>query len=207
LVGEWAIAWQDWPEQARFWGQVVGYTLPAPNLPTGLQVAAAVGPSGEVAITADSVTPAGRPVDGAAPVAALTGPGGTIERFSLPQVGRGVSHELPLAGAGGVHIAITQTIPGEAAPKMAETGLVLPYPAEYALPPAGSGQPLLQNLAEVTGGQMVAAGQLAAGPETSPGGESGADEGQEWWPWLLQIALILWPLEIALRRWGRLRIQ
>jgi len=29
----------------------------------------------------------------------------------------------------------------------------------------------------------------------------------ELWPWLLLAALALWPLEIAWRRWARLRFQ
>jgi Mg-chelatase subunit ChlD len=205
---EWAAAWEDWPEQARFWGQVVGYTLPAPNLPAGLQVAVEVGPAGIVTIAADSVTPTGRPIDRADPEAVLTRPGGATERFLLAQVGPGrYRREVRLETPGAYLVSVIQTVPDEAAPRIAETGFVIPYPAEYALPPAGSGGPLLQRLAESTGGQTFGLGQLAGGVEALPGRENRAEERPEWWPWLLQIALILWPIEIALRRWGRLRIQ
>ena len=33
------------------------------------------------------------------------------------------------------------------------------------------------------------------------------ENGHDLWPWLMIVALLLWPLEIGWRRWGRLRIQ
>jgi hypothetical protein len=42
----------------------------------------------------------------------------------------------------------------------------------------------------------------ASNPKSEP-----ENQNLELWFWLLLVALILWPLEIAWRRWGRLRIQ
>lgn len=209
LGAEWASAWRRWAEAGRFWGQVVGYTVPAPDLPTGLQLEAIPTTGDIVRLRADSLTAAGWPVDLAATGATLTTPAGGVESFSLRQIGPGLyERRLKLADSGAYRYTIEQDrAEKDGGPTTATTGLVQPYPVEYADPPAGSGASLLEQLASATKGRVFGLGELFAAETPSPADAGPPAEPLELWPWLLQIALVLWPIEIALRRWGRLRIQ
>jgi hypothetical protein len=206
---EWAPDWRIWDESGQFWGQVVGYTLPAPDLPTGLQLAGLSGDGDTVRLLADSLTSTGQPVDLTTTGATLVTPAGDAEQFPLRQIGPGLYERRLRLNADGVYrYAVTQQrSTADGGVISATTGLVLPYPAEYAGSAPGSGESLLRQVAAGTGGGAFGLGELfAAEPSTQTGAQTPA-EPRELWPWLLQIALILWPLEIALRRWGRLRIQ
>ena len=87
---------------------------------------------------------------------------------------------------------MTQTKPGEAA--LGRTlGLVAPTAAEYRL--LGANEPLLAAIRAATGGAAVEtpAGAWVHDLRTT-------SRFTELWPWLLVLALLLWPLDIALRR-------
>jgi uncharacterized membrane protein len=208
--GEWATDWRSWPDFGRFWGQVVGYTLPAPGLGL-LQLDARIGPDGTVTVIADGVTVTGQPADMAQTVATLLTPGGQEERVRLHQMGPGrYERDLRLPDEGAYQVTVFQSRSGHGeADEEASMGFVLSYPAEYGLPPAGSGAPLLEQIAALTGGRTFTLGQVAAlnGPPIAPVENQLSAEPIELWPWFLVAALVLWPVEIALRRWGRLRIQ
>ena len=193
---EWAAA--DWPEAGRFWGQVVGYTLPAPELAAGLQLQIELTPAGVAIFTADSLTAAGLPVDLAPTEAVLTTPEGKKVAVSLRQIGPGrYQQQVQLSTPGPYRLSVSQ---GELT---ATTGFALPYPAEYGL---SAGAERLREIAAASGGETFGPGQTPGG-KPSPAEESRSNEVVRLWPWLLQAALVLWPLEIAWRRWARLRIQ
>jgi hypothetical protein len=76
------------------------------------------------------------------------------------------------------------------------TGWVMSYSPEYNLDAAGDGAALLSDLALLTGGRSLAddpagafAHNLGARPATTP-----------IWPWLLLAALLLLPVDVAVRR-------
>lgn len=226
---EWADAWAAWPEAGRFWGQVMGYTLPAPGLGL-LQLEAEPSPAGVVTLTAEGSTPTGQTVDLAQTEALLTTPGGREIPVTLRQVAPGrYQQRLHLSDPGAYQVTVTQTHPDEPE-ETAAIGLVMPYPAEYALPAEGTGDSLLRQIAETTGGRTFTLGESlqATGCKSQVAGceEDKLQDTEptsfienlkskivnpkpeiELWPWLLAAALILWPVEIAWRRWGRLRIQ
>jgi uncharacterized membrane protein len=229
LGTEWAAAWQRWPEASRFWGQVVGYTLPAPGLGL-LQLSTQLEPDGVVVLNADGLTVTGQTIDLARTEATLTTPGGREIPLILRQIAPGrYQQRLHVPDPGAYQLKVTQPRIDE--PKeTATTGFVVPYPAEYGPPLEGTGTPLLRQIAEATGGRTFTSGELlqAAGCESPDEGcqESQPPETQPTsfvenllsdirnpeseialWPWLLLTALVLWPIEIAWRRWGRLRIQ
>jgi uncharacterized membrane protein len=229
--GEWAGAWQSWPEASRFWGQVVGYTLPAPGLGL-LQLEAELTRDGIVTLTAEGVTATGQTVDLARTEALLTTPSGREIPITLRQIAPGrYQQRLRLPDPGAYQVTATQAR-AEEPEETATLGFVVPYPAEYALPADDVGLPLLRQIAETTGGRTFALGeQLQVTGCRSQVREAGCQEDDssveestsfienlqspisnlqspiELWPWLLLAALILWPVEIAWRRWGRLRIQ
>lgn len=203
---EWASAWTEWPEFGRFWGQVVGYSLPAPDLGL-LQLEATPNPDNTVTLAADGVDSTGFPVEQARTQATLITPGGQENQFRLQQVGPGrYERDLRLPDPGVYQLTVTQTRSDEP-DETTTTGFVLPYPAEYGLPPENTGAPLLQQIAAATGGQVFAPGEaiLAGAPAAEE--EEERTEPLEMWPWFLLAALVLWPIEIGWRRWARLRIQ
>ncbi len=218
---EWGQSMTGWPEVARFWGQVLGYTLPAPNLGL-LQVDVDIDPEGIATLAAEGVTSTGALVDLETTTGTLTTPGGREVPLTLKQVAPGrYEQKVRLVDPGAYQLTVTQTREDE--PEETVTvGFVMPYPEEYALSEAETlGSPLLREIAETTGGRTFSLGQslLDCDPETNdcqpatPVEADQADEadaeliGIDLWPWLLLAALLLWPLEIALRRLGRLRIQ
>jgi len=203
---EWIADWRNWSEFARFWGQVVGYTLPAPDLDL-LQVGSSIEPDGAVVLSADSVTSTGQPVDFALTQASLVTPGDQENAIGLPQVAPGYyERRVRLPDSGAYQLTINQSR-GSEPDATATTGFVLSYPAEYALPVENSGPALLTEIAAATSGRTFGLGQpiqtVGPGIET----EAVLAEPRELWPWFLLVALILWPVEIAWRRWSGLRIQ
>lgn len=228
---EWAVSWQRGPEASRFWGQVVGYTLPAPGLGL-LQLEAEVEPGNVVVLTAEGLTTTGQTVELVRTEAILTTPAGREIPVMLRQISPGrYQQRLHLPDPGAYRVTVTQDRSNEPQ-EIATTGFVVAYPAEYGLPFEGTGTPLLQHIAEATGGRTFALGERlqVRGAGCRLGVEDceteqakNADEGSfienlqselqnlkseiELWPWLLLAALVLWPIEIAWRRWGRLRIQ
>ncbi|MCK6626341.1 MAG: VWA domain-containing protein [Anaerolineae bacterium] len=228
---EWATSWQRWPEASRFWGQIVGYTLPAPGLGL-LQLQADVEPGSVVVLTAEGLTATGQTVELARTEAILTTPAGREIPVMLRQIAPGrYQQRLRLPDPGAYQVTVTQER-GNEPQEVATTGFIVPYPAEYSLPFEGTGTPLLQRIAEATGGRTFALGEQlqvrgtgcklkvddceieqTQNTETASFIENLQSKIQnlkseiELWPWLLLAALVLWPIEIAWRRWGRLRIQ
>ncbi|MBI1881672.1 MAG: VWA domain-containing protein, partial [Chloroflexi bacterium] len=229
LGAEWAPTWQRWPQASRFWGQVVGYTLPAPGLSL-LQLSSELEPDGVAVLSADGVTATGQTVDLARTEAVLTTPGGREIPLTLRQIAPGrYQQRLRLPDPGAYQLSVTQAR-ADGPEEKATIGFVVPYVAEYGLPLEGTGTPLLRQIAEATGGRTFALGerlqvtgcrsqvedcQEDQPQETEPTSIlenlksqiSNLKSQIELWPWLLLAALILWPIEIAWRRWGRLRIQ
>lgn len=215
---EWAAQWPVSPEATRFWGQVVGYTLPAPDLGL-LQLRAAIEPNGIVTLSADSVTAAGQTVDLARTQATLTTPAGREISLTLRQVSPGhYQQRLHLPDPGAYQLSVTQAHPDNEPDESAAIGFVVPYPAEYNLPEDNEGEQLLRDIAATTGGLTFALGESlpvancdpqldGCAADTLPASLRNLAPPIELWPWLLLPALMLWPIEIAWRRWGRLRIQ
>jgi hypothetical protein len=209
---EWATDWLSWNKAGRFWGQVIGYTLPASDLGL-LQLEADVEPGGVVTLIANSVTSTGQTVDIAPTEAILTSPGGQEIAVTLHQIAPGLyqqSVRLPTVGAYKLHV--NQTRPAESDNDLshnleANIGFVIPYPLEYIRSANGVGESVLRTIAEQTGGNIFSLGQspnLSTPPVANEPVESNP---LEFWPYLLGVALLLWPAEIAWRRWSRLRIQ
>jgi uncharacterized membrane protein len=203
---EWATNWRSWPEASRFWGQVVGYTLPAPDLGL-LQLKAEVESNGVVTLMADGVTITGQTVDLSRTQATLTTPGGREIPLNLRQVAPGrYQQQVRLSDSGVYQLSVNQTRADESN-ETATIGFVVPYPTEYGLPDEGAGEPLLRQIAAATGGRTFSREESLLPNASSSEITDTLQEPLELWPWLLLTALILWPIEIAWRRWGRLRIQ
>jgi hypothetical protein len=74
--------------------------------------------------------------------------------------------------------------------------LVAPTPAEYRL--LGTNDRLLSTISRATGGTELEGEEAAAGAWTHDVGATTA--ARDLWPLLLLVALLLWPLDVAVRR-------
>jgi len=190
-TGRWAKDWIAWPGFSRFFSQLVGWTFPGEE--TG-GIEARFDTIGErTTLHVESVAADGSPRDFYLTNARIVGPDLAAHSADLTQVAPGV-YEAPLGSLdpGAYAIRLTQTKPGSE-PLGRTVGLVAPTSAEYRL--LGTNDAFLGALRSATGGHEVAlATDIWRHDLTS------TDRFTELWPLLLVLALLLWPLDIALRR-------
>lgn len=190
--GLWASTWASQPEFSRVWDQSVRWTM-APPIDRSLQVVAQV--DGEQAtITADSVDHNGQFLDLADTQADVWDPDGQRETVRLQQRAPGrYQATVPATKPGLYRVEVHQRREGQTVASE-QTGYAVPASAE--LRGLGSNDTLLKELAAMTGGRSLRDPSEAfsrEGMPSSPGWEP-------LWPYLLAAALLLLPVEIALRR-------
>jgi uncharacterized membrane protein len=190
-TGRWARSWVGWDGFTRFFGQLVAWTLPGEES-GGIEARFVTGPGGTT-LRVESVGPDGSPRDFYATSVVMVDPVLEQRAVDLAQVAPGV-YEAPIGELtpGAYALRVTQTLAGAAA--VGRTlGLVAPTPAEYRL--LGTNEPLLAAIRDATGGRPVTTAEdvwrhdLGTTARETP-----------LWPWLLVLALVLWPLDVFLRR-------
>jgi hypothetical protein len=201
LKGQWATAWVAWDGFPRFAAQLVGWTLPAPQV-EGLTAQARLEEDRaviQVEAAEPSASDAGeasqpeRPRNFLEVKATLIGPDLQTTRLSLPQVGPGryaVEAELSQPGTYLVRLGVSQ---GGQALGQQTLGLVVPYSPEYQT--ADMDLPLLNQLARLTGGRELPGPQAVFAHDLPA-----AERAREIWQPLLLIVALLFPLDVALRR-------
>ncbi len=190
-TGRWAKSWVGWKGFSKFFSQMVGWTFPGEE--SGGIEAAFVDRGGRTYLRVESVASDGSPRDFYATQVALLGSDDTRVDVNLSQVAPGV-YEGPVASlqSGAYLVRVTQTKPAQA-PLGRTLGLVAPTAAEYRL--LGANEQLLGAIRSATGGTALATPAAAWVHDLKSTNQS-----TELWPWLLVLALLLWPLDIALRR-------
>jgi hypothetical protein len=190
-TGRWAKDWVGWGGFNRFFSQLVSWTFPGEE--TGGIEATFETTGGKTALHVQSVEPDGSPRDFYATSAVIVGPDLEPRTVGLVQVAPGV-YETPLGeiDPGAYAVRITQSRPGSS-PLGRTVGLVAQTSAEYR--ELGSNEPFLASLRAATGGTVVA---TALDPWIHD--LTATDRFTELWPPLLVLALLLWPIDIALRR-------
>ena len=190
-TGRWAKSWIGWNGFSTFFSQMVGWTFPGEE--SGGIEASFEERGGRTYLRVESVEDDGSARDFYRTQVALIGPDLAPATVDLSQVAPGV-YEAPLASldSGAYAARVTQTKAGS--PSLGRTlGLVAPTPAEYRL--LGANEPLLAAMRNATGGRA-----LDAPAEAWVHDLQATSRFTELWPWLLVLALLLWPLDIALRR-------
>lgn len=190
-TGRWAKSWIGWSGFSKFFSQMVGWTFPGEE--SGGIEAAFVDRGGRTYLRVESVASDGSSRDFYATRVALVGPDLSPVVVDLSQVAPGV-YEAPVASleSGAYAVRVTQTKPGAAA--LGRTlGLVAPTAAEYRR--LGANEPLLAAIRSATGGTALATPAAAWVHDLRS-----TSRFTDLWPWLLVLALLLWPLDIALRR-------
>ncbi len=220
----WANSWPEWGEYGPFWAQVVRYTLPKPD--SG-QIQVHLEPHEEGArLVVEAFETGGTPMNLADAGARITLPDDSQQDVLLQQVapGRYVRNLLlPIDGAYAVDVVLEH----EGERYQAAMGYAHRASAEYTPAPryrptsggdeSPQGRPLLARIAEITGGEVLEENVQVATDETATTDETAATDeaaeptmldaylellGSRIWPWLVIAALVVWVLEIAVRRRG-----
>lgn len=196
--GRWATNWLGWKDFPKFWSQMVRWTV-AENEAGGLQVQTkTVG--NRIYVTADAISPSSQYLNGldvkAKVVASSldsqedvtltqTAPGHYEGYFTPKNTGSyivNVQGEGSSGGGNSQDINLTQTI-----------GAVAQYSPEYKQ--LGSNEALLKDIASLTGGRV-----LSSPAEAFRNDLRNTTHQQELWPWLMLLAILLFPFDIAARR-------
>jgi uncharacterized membrane protein len=201
--GRWASNWVSWGEFPRFWSQLVRWTVPeAPQ--SGLQVQTRT--VGErIYVSADALGQDSRYLNGLEMKAKVTGARGEeITNLTLVQTAPGryegffvpnnagtfvvnVEGAEPKSSVGGSGAVVNQNL-------SQSVGAVANYSPEYRQ--LGTNDKLLAEIAAQTGGRVLNLGT----PETVFRTDFGKSTRPiEIWQWLLLLAVLLFPLDIALR--------
>ena len=196
MKGRWAGNWVQWPSFAQFAAQMVSWTLPRAG-PSGLDATATLA-DGRAQIRVDSRDSTGAPRVDLTIGVRVQGPDDSLGAVDLAQTAPGLYEgSLPAGAPGNYRVDVQQTAPDGRVVVTGTLGLAVPYPAEYRLgttPDAGSRQ--LAALAAAGGGRVL---DLAQATPPAPAGPALPSRVSAW-PALLTLALLLFPLEIALRR-------
>ena len=193
---EWGAGWRDWDESGLLWTQALGYTFPDPT--QGLLTVRVEERQDGSVLVADARDDDGAPLDLADVGARVTDPSGAAGEVRLKQIAPG-RYEAPFTSEQpGAYLVGAALRKGELRLE-AGGGWVRAYPAEYAVQPDRG---LLERIAATSGGQVL---QSADQTADALRGEAPRPT-QAYWPWLIGLALLLFPLEIAVRRgWLRKR--
>ncbi|MEX1172841.1 MAG: VWA domain-containing protein [Chloroflexota bacterium] len=190
-TGRWARDWLGWTGFSRFFSQLVSWTFPGEE--TGGIEARFDASGGRTTLHVESVEPDGSPRDFYDTSAVVVGPDLEPRAVSLVQIAPGV-YEAPLGDvdAGAYAVRVTQLRPGSS-PLGRTVGLVAPTSAEYRV--LGANEAFLASVRTATGGTVI---QTPLDPWVRD--ITTTSRFTDLWPYLLVLALLLWPLDIALRR-------
>jgi Mg-chelatase subunit ChlD/uncharacterized membrane protein len=192
MKGQWAKDWVRWDQFGRFAAQLVGALLPTPSL-EGFEASTGIeGTALALDLRAEALD--GRARSGLSPVGRIVGADGTIQELPLIEVEPGRYRGTVALPEAGVYRAQVLVKGGDGqALGVVSTGAVVPPSAEYIQRDGNAS--LLQALADVTGGRAdLPVEQVWESPAAT------TKQSQPMtWP-LLWLALLLWPLDIAVRR-------
>jgi hypothetical protein len=182
------VAWDGF---ARFAAQLVGWTLPAPQV-EGLTARATL-EDGQAGVRVEAIDETGRPRNFLDVSAALVGPDLQTTDATLAQVGAGRYETLVELSQPGTYLVQVGVREGNKALGQQTLGLVVPYSPEYKA--SGTNRTLLSELARLTdGGELPE--PVAAFVHNLPA----ADLASEIWETLLLVVALLFPLDVAARR-------
>lgn len=196
MTGRWGKDWVRWDGWGRFAAQLVSGLLPAPNADGFETSANAEGNALALNLNANA---AGRPQSGLQAHGRLVQPDGKVIDVPLVEIGPGQYRgTVPLPQTGVYRTQVVVQDANGAPLGVVGGGAVVPPSREYLQRDGNAA--LLQTLAQQTGGRYdLPVANVWNAPATA------AQRSQLIvWP-LLWLAVLLWPLDIAVRRvvWGR----
>ncbi len=193
-TGRWARDWMGWDGFGRFFAQAVAWTFPGEES-DGIE-ASFIAEGDDTRLRVRSVEQDGTPRDQYQTTVRLTSPGLEPVAVMLDQVAPGTYEaDLGTIDPGAWALRVDQVRDGSS-PLARTLVLVAPTPAEYRL--LGTNERLLAALRDATGGKALS-GETAA-TEVWSHDVPASIAAQELWPWLVILAMLLWPFDVAVRR-------
>ncbi len=147
---KWARQWVQWGDFATFWANVVRSALRKATQ-TRYAVTTQVR-QGEAVIELEAFTPEGEPINLLQPKVIVATPTGESRSLVLQQEGLGRYRGRVPVSETGVYIVTVHEQDETGKPRTYTTGFALPYPTEYRF--TRTNQPLLERIAELTGGKV-----------------------------------------------------
>jgi hypothetical protein len=193
LSAPWGTDWVNWSDFTRFWSQSVGWSMRSPGDPN-MQMSYTV-EGNQVTFGVDVVNDQGVYQDLLDLRAQVTGSDGKPVEVPLTETRPGrYEHTFVLDQAGAYPVQVVEYQNGKVV-SQAPSGMVVSYPTEYR--DFGVNDENLASLAALTGGQVLhdptdafnRQGLLFSGMSSIP-----------LWYWLLLLAAVLFPLDVAIRR-------
>jgi Ca-activated chloride channel family protein len=215
MKGRWATNWVTWPQFSQFAGQMVQWTVSASDS-SGIEADYQLTPSGthgeqNLNVTVQSLDAQGKPRNGLHTTVTLTDTAGVQSTVQLAQESPGVY----VGTTSGLNQGVYQTEIQQRSAGYDDlvarevSGVVVPYSSEFAVIDnrEQTASEFMTDMAQLGGGQVLNTGNttavwshdLPAQPLRVP-----------LWPWLLLAAILLFPLDVAVRRlsvsWKDLRL-
>jgi uncharacterized membrane protein len=191
LKGQWARDWVGWDQFARFAGGLADMLLP-PRADQRLTLqTVSTGAQSALELTAQDEQ--GRPINDLAIEGRLVDPANAGVPLAFTQIGAGRYRASASTETPGVYLAQVAASAGGQPLGVATAGLAVSYSPEYG--ERRDDPQLLRDLAALTGGRVdpiAAAAFEPAGQRVGRVSEIGLP--------LLWLALLLWPLDIGVRR-------
>lgn len=188
LEGKWAPDWVSWGGSSRFWNELVAWTLPQVSEGNWKTETQLVGGTGRVTVTLPDNAPMPQELE-----AVVISQQMQREAIRLKPTAPGVlAGDFAAADPGSYLVQIVEKAGGQIVANQT-AGLTVAYSPEFGLPRDGEQE--LRNWLIAGGGSLIEqpgeafAGSMAGKWETQPIGE-----------WLLMLAALLWPLDVASRR-------
>lgn len=196
-TGRWGRDWVAWPGFATFWAQTVRYTL-GDSSNTALEMNVTLdGSSKRAHLTLDARSRSGGFLNGYQVQANVVSPSGETQSVSLRQVAPGRYETYFDPKEQGVYLVRFdgQSESGGSGQSFAQTdGWTLSYSPEYRR--IESDPDLLLRLAALTGGKVASATPADAFIHNL----QATSASRPVWPWLLLLAALLLPFDVASRR-------
>ncbi len=188
---KWARQWVPWSGFATFWANVVRGTL-RKAAQTRYAITTQVR-QGEALIELQAFTPEGEPINLLQPKVTVASPTGDSQSLVLQQEGLGLYRGRVPVTETGVYLVTVQERDEKGAMRVFTTGFAVPYPTEYRFTRPNT--PLLQRIAELTGGKVnPQPSEVFRLPERPSASVS------DLWHWCVWLALVLFLTDIAARR-------
>jgi uncharacterized membrane protein len=199
-TGRWAAEWVRWDGFPRFWEQAVRWAI-TQERGANAETAVALHPGGGALVTVEAAGPDGRYLNGLALEARVVGPGDQVQAVTLAQIAPGRYQGSFAADREGAYFL--RIAGGGEAGEVAQTaGWVLSYSPEYLVT-----EPDHEHLARLAG---LSGGKVLVEPWESLAHDiPGEATHRPIWPALLLLAIVLLPLDVAVRRLslGRQELQ
>lgn len=199
-TGRWGSEWVRWEAFPAFWAQTIQWTI-SQDRDSAMETAVTFNDE-QATLTVDARNTEGTFLNNLAMEANIVSPDGVVQNIFLQQVAPG-RYQAPFTPdvSGAYFIRVADSDNSEASTAVGQTsGWVLGYSPEYRQFELDIDW--LALLAERTGGQNLA--PLMETEEAIPAilQHNLATEpiAQPIWPWLALVAVLLWPIDIALRR-------